>query len=67
MPDEEIKRKAVNIIALNFRKVLRNSDSGEVLRKKINNNNSNRPDRRSWLCSWGARNLTGLRGCGRAS
>ena len=23
MPDEEIKRKAVNIIALNFRKVLR--------------------------------------------
>lgn len=47
MPDEEIKRKAVNIIALNFRKVLRNSDSGEVLRKKINNNNSNRPDRRS--------------------
>lgn len=32
MPDEEIKRKAVNIIALNFRKCL-GIVTGEVLRK----------------------------------
>lgn len=38
----------MTIIAFDFSKVLRDSDSGKVLSQKINNNNSNEPGRGSW-------------------